>query len=96
QPKISFAVDQAKAARAGLSTDRRSASLFRVFPKETAPDGRADGGNFQGLSADQDAQQYNQVRIIDESGESYPYPNDFFAAIRLPVQTRSRIVKKAA
>ena len=45
---------------------------------------------------DQDAQQHNQVRIIDESGEDYLYPNEFFAAIRLPVQTRSRIVKKAA
>ena len=45
---------------------------------------------------DQDAQQHNQVRIIDESGEDYLYPNEFFAAIRLPVQTRSRIVKRAA
>ena len=43
-----------------------------------------------------DDQQHNQVKIIDESGEDYLYPNDFFAAIRLPVQTRSRIVKKAA
>ncbi len=45
---------------------------------------------------DQDAEQHNQVRIIDESGEDYLYPKDFFVAIRLPVQTRSRIVKKAA
>lgn len=45
---------------------------------------------------DQEAAHHNQVRIIDESGEDYLYPTEFFAAIRLPVQTRSRIVKKAA
>ena len=48
------------------------------------------------LIPDQDAQQHNQVRIIDESGEDYLYPNEFFAAIRLPVQTKNRIVKRAA
>jgi len=45
---------------------------------------------------DQEAEHHNQVRIIDESGEDYLYPADFFAAIRLPVETRSRIVKNAA
>jgi hypothetical protein len=45
---------------------------------------------------DQEAEHHNQVRIIDESGEDYLYPTEFFATIRLPVQTRSRIVKKAA
>ena len=45
---------------------------------------------------DQEAEHHNQVRIIDESGEDYLYPADFFAAIRLLVETRSRIVKNAA
>ena len=45
---------------------------------------------------DQEAEHHDQVRIIDESGEDYLYPTEFFAVIRLPLQTRSRIVKKAA
>ena len=45
---------------------------------------------------DQDAEQHNQVRIIDESGEDYLYPSKFFAPITLPMQTRNRIVEKTA
>jgi hypothetical protein len=45
---------------------------------------------------DREAQRHNQVRIVDESGEDYLYPSEFFAPIRLPMQTRSRIVEKAA
>jgi len=45
---------------------------------------------------DKEAERHNQVRIIDESGEDYLYPSDFFAPIRLPVETRSRIIEKAA
>ncbi len=45
---------------------------------------------------DREAERHNQVRIIDESGEDYLYPSEFFAPIRLPMHTRSRIVEKAA
>jgi len=37
---------------------------------------------------DKEAEGHNQVRIIDESGEDYLYPSEFFAPVRLPVQTR--------
>jgi len=43
---------------------------------------------------DKEAERHNQVRIIDESGEDYLYPSRFFAPIRLPIQTRSRILEK--
>lgn len=45
---------------------------------------------------DKEAERHNQVRIIDESGEDYLYPSDFFAPIRLPLQTRGRLIEKAA
>lgn len=45
---------------------------------------------------DREAERHNQVRIVDESGEDYLYPSEFFAPIRLSIQTRSRIVEKAA
>ena len=45
---------------------------------------------------DKEAERHNQVRIIDESGEDYLYPSQFFAHIRLSVQARNRIVEKAA
>ena len=45
---------------------------------------------------DKEAECHNQLRIVDESGEDYLYPSEFFAPIRLPMQTRNRIVPKAA
>jgi len=45
---------------------------------------------------DKEAERHNQVRIIDESGEYYLYPSQFFVPIRLSMQTRSRIIEKVA
>jgi hypothetical protein len=45
---------------------------------------------------DKEAERHLQVRIIDESGEDYLYPSEFFAPITLPMQTRNRIVEKTA
>ncbi len=45
---------------------------------------------------DKEAERNDQVRIIDESGEDYLYPSKFFAPIKLPTQTKNRILEKAA
>jgi len=46
--------------------------------------------------ADKEAELHNQVRIIDESGEDYLYPSSFFAPVRLSMQTKDKILEKAA
>ncbi len=33
---------------------------------------------------DPDAEEHNQLRVIDESGEDYLYPDDFFVPIKVP------------
>ena len=33
---------------------------------------------------DEQAAAHNHIRVVDESGEDYLYPNDFFMAIDLP------------
>ena len=45
---------------------------------------------------DREAERHNQVRIIDESGEDYLFPARFFAPVKLSMQTKNRILKKAA
>lgn len=45
---------------------------------------------------DKEAERHNQVRIIDESGEDYLYPSRLFAPVRLSMQTKSRMLEKAA
>ena len=43
---------------------------------------------------DKAAAELNQVRIIDESGEDYLYPADFFVPVQLP-QAVERAVRRA-
>jgi hypothetical protein len=45
---------------------------------------------------DKEAEQHNQLRVIDESGEDYLYPAEYFAPVLLPRQTRCRIVDRDA
>ena len=45
---------------------------------------------------DKVAERHNQVRIIDESGEDYLYPSKLFVSVRLSMQTKSRMLERAA
>ena len=44
--------------------------------------------------ADQQAVKHRQMRVIDESGEDYLYPQEYFVPIKLP-QAAERAVLKA-
>jgi len=44
---------------------------------------------------DADAEKLGQMRIVDESGEDYLYPQSFFAPVELPLQTELLVVKAA-
>ena len=41
---------------------------------------------------DPDAAKHKQVRVIDESGEDYLYPQSFFAPIELPQPIRRAVL----
>ncbi len=45
--------------------------------------------------ADRIAAKLHQIRIIDESGEDYLYPEDYFIPVRLP-EGAERAVRNAA
>lgn len=45
---------------------------------------------------DADAEQYRQMRIIDESGEDYLFPADYFVGIELPTEAKERLLARAA
>ena len=40
---------------------------------------------------DREAERHRQIRVIDESGEDYLYPEYYFAPIRLPSATKEKI-----
>jgi hypothetical protein len=45
--------------------------------------------------ADDEAAKHNLVRVIDESGEDYLYPANFFSVIELPPHIRRAILQAA-
>lgn len=40
---------------------------------------------------DREAARHDQIRVVDESGESYIYPTAFFAPIDLPLAVRKAV-----
>jgi hypothetical protein len=45
--------------------------------------------------ADAQAAKHGQLRVIDESGEDYLYPQEFFVAVELPQPLRRRVLQAA-
>ena len=46
--------------------------------------------------SDRAAEKHQQIRVIDESGEDYLYPADYFAPIRIPSSTKEKLELIAA
>lgn len=40
---------------------------------------------------DKTAVKHHQLRVIDESGEDYLYPDNYFAPVRLPSVTKEKL-----
>lgn len=40
---------------------------------------------------DRTAEKHHQIRVIDESGEDYLYPEKYFAPVRLPHITKEKL-----
>ena len=45
---------------------------------------------------DREAGRHHQLRVIDESGEDYLYPEKFFSPVRLPHITKEKLELAAA
>ncbi|NTW59270.1 MAG: hypothetical protein HGB21_13975 [Nitrospirae bacterium] len=41
--------------------------------------------------SDREAEKHHQVRVVDESGEDYLYPEKYFAPVRLPAETKEKL-----
>jgi hypothetical protein len=45
---------------------------------------------------DADAAQDGDIRIVDESGEDYLHPAEWFAAVELPKRVRTSLLRRSA
>jgi len=44
---------------------------------------------------DPDAAKHHQIRVIDESGEDYLYPEEYFISVTLPKNVEEAVIKAA-
>ena len=44
---------------------------------------------------DADAAQHGQIRVVDESGEDYLYPQDYFVQVDLPERVEQAVLSAA-
>ncbi len=44
---------------------------------------------------DSEARKHGQLRVVDESGEDYLFPADYFASVTLPAATERAVVEAA-
>jgi hypothetical protein len=47
------------------------------------------------MNRDAAAEKRGHIRVIDESGEDYLYPNDMFVELNLPAATRKAVLANA-
>ncbi len=44
---------------------------------------------------DPEAEKLGQIRVIDESGEDYLYPSEYFVSVTLPKDAETAVIKAA-
>jgi hypothetical protein len=68
---------------------------FVVCVKNDDYEGALELRKIYEVLADRDAEPHEMIRVIDESGEDYLYPRDWFLAIELPQNLEDVIVEIA-
>jgi hypothetical protein len=71
------------------------AKKFVVCLKNTGYEASLEPRKIYQALPDADAIKHRQIRIIDESGEDYLYPQSFFAPIELPPPVRRAVLSAA-
>jgi hypothetical protein len=84
-----------------MSTRRRSArgrrtSRFVVCIENAGYPASLELHKIYRIVVDADAARDGDVRIVDESGEDYLYPAEWFAELELPRRVKSSLLRRSA
>jgi hypothetical protein len=74
---------------------KQETPLFAVCINNTEYPGSLELHKIYRVIADEDAAQDGDIRVIDESGEDYLYPADWFAMVELPKALQKAILHAA-
>lgn len=73
---------------------KRTEPEFAVCVKNKGYAASLELGRLYQVVSDEAAAKLRQIRVIDESGEDYLYPEQYFVAVRLP-QSAEKAVRRA-
>jgi hypothetical protein len=72
---------------------RRSELRFAVCVKNKSYAASLELRKLYQVIADETATKLHQIRVIDESGEDYLYPEEFFVPVQLPQSAEKAILR---
>jgi hypothetical protein len=78
------------------SSRGRPAARFVVCIENTGYPASLELHKIYQIVVDTDAARDGDVRIIDESGEDYLYPAEWFAALELPRRVKASLLRRSA
>jgi hypothetical protein len=89
-----------KSSANGMSTSERKRLRrrvsFAVCIENAAYPASLELHKIYRILPDEDAAAEGDLRVIDESGEDYLYPAEWFAAVDLPPRVRTSLLRRAA
>jgi len=74
---------------------KRTESRFVVCVKNTGYGASLELRKLYQVISDEAAAKLHQIRVIDESGEDYLYPEEYFIAVELPQAAEKAILRVA-
>ncbi len=77
----------------GSSRNKTSGEAFLLCLRNEGYSASLELRKLYPVVQDESATKHKLVRIIDESGESYLYPTEYFVALRLPTRVRAALSK---
>ena len=78
-----------------MTVSTTSVTKLAVCVTNTGYEASLERRKIYSLLADSEAKKHKLVRVIDEPGEDYLYPDSFFVAVTLPPATRQAVLAAA-
>ena len=76
-----------------MTERRKSTRRFAVCIKNKGYEASLERNKIYVVAPDPDAEKDGDIRIVDESGEDYLYPADWFVAVEVPKAVRASLLK---
>ena len=75
---------------------KRTEARFAVCIKNKGYGASLELRKLYQLVADEAAAKLHQIRVIDESGEDYVYPENYFVVVQIPQSAEKALLRAAA